>query len=226
MAELLPAALMISLIGYVESVSVAKVLAYRRRERISNNQELIALGMANVAASFSGSMPVAGGFSRSMVNFSAGARTQLAAIITAGLVALTALFFTPLFHFLPKAALAAIIIVAVSPLLDWHSAIKTWRYDRADGIALLASFLGVIAVDIEAGLVSGVAVGVGAFVWRNSRPHVAIVGRVPSTTATSTVTKWKPGRICCCCASTVACSLGTSVMSRIRWQLGYPHIQS
>lgn len=177
--DLLPSAVMISLIGYVGSVSVGKVLAQRRREKISNNQELIALGAANIAASFTGSMPVAGGLSRSMVNYSAGARTQLAGIITALLVALVALFFTALFYFLPKAALAAAIIVAVIPLLDWKAAVKAWRYDRADGVALLITFAGVVVIDFEAGLLAGVIVGVGAFLWRSSRPHIAIVGRVP-----------------------------------------------
>lgn len=179
--DLLPSAVMISLIGYVGSVSVAKVLAHRRREKIRNNQELIALGAANVAASFTGSMPVAGGLSRSMINNSAGAKTQLAAIVTALLVALVALFFTALFYFLPKAALAAAIIVAVIPLLDWKAAIKAWRYDYADGLALMVTFAGVVMVDIEAGLLAGVVVGVGAFLWRSSRPHIAIVGRVPGT---------------------------------------------
>lgn len=179
--ELLPAAMLIALIGYVESVSVAKVLAHRRRQKIRNNQELIALGAANVASAVTGSMPVAGGFSRSMVNYAAGARTQLAAIITAGLVAVAALFFMPLFYYLPRAALAAVIVVAVAPLLDWKAAVSAWRYDRADAAALLVTFLGVILVDIETGLLLGLAVSVGTFLWRSSRPHVAVVGRVPGT---------------------------------------------
>jgi SulP family sulfate permease len=177
--DLLPAALMISLIGYVESVSVAKVLAHRRREKIDTNKELWALGASNIAASFTGSMPVAGGFSRSMVNFSAGARTQLAAIITAVLVGVVAVFFTPLFFHLPKAALAGIIVVAVVPLIDWRTAIQAYRYDKADGAALLTTFVGVLVFDIEIGLLLGAAVAIGAFLWRSSRPHIAIVGRVP-----------------------------------------------
>lgn len=178
---LLPSAVMISLIGYVESVSVAKVLAYRRREKIDNKQELIALGAANLAAAFSGSMPVAGGFSRSMVNFSAGAVTQLAAVTTAILVGITTAFFTQWFFYLPKAALAAIIVVAVMPLLDWRTALKTFRYDRGDGATLLVTFLGVLLFDIEIGLIAGVSVAIGTFVWRSSRPHVAVVGRIPGT---------------------------------------------
>lgn len=178
---LLPSAFMISLIGYVESISVAKVLAHRRRQRIDNNQELLALGASNIVAAVSGAMPVAGGFSRSTVNFSAGAKTQLAAIITACLVALVALFFTPLFYHLPKAALGAIIVVAVWSLIDWQGFVKAYRYDKADALTLAAAFFGVLLFDIEIGLALGVAVGVGAFLWRSSRPHIAIVGRIPGT---------------------------------------------
>lgn len=179
--DLMPAALMISLIGYVESISVAKVLAVRRRQKLNNNQELIALGASNIAAAVTGGMPVAGGFSRSIVNFSAGARTQLAAIVTATLVTLVALFFTPFFYHLPKAALAAIIVVAVSYLLDWRGLVSAWRYDKADAMTLLVTFAGVLLFDVEVGLVLGVVVGIGVFLWRSSRPHTAIVGRIPGT---------------------------------------------
>jgi len=179
--ELLPAALMIALIGYVESVSVAKALAFRRRQKIDNNQELVALGAANMAAAVAGGMPVAGGFSRSMVNFSAGAKTQLAAIVTGLLVGLTALFFTPWFQDLPRAALAAIIVVAVSALIDWQMVVRTWRYDRADAAALLVTFGGVLAFDIEVGLLLGLAVSIGTFLGRSSRPHIAVIGRIRGT---------------------------------------------
>jgi sulfate permease, SulP family len=180
-AALLPAALMIALIGYVESFSVAKALAFRRRQKIGNDQELVALGAANLAAALVGGMPVAGGFSRSMVNFAAGARTQLAAIVTALLVGTTALFFTPLFYYLPQATLAAIILVAVAALIDWHMVLRTWRYDRADAVVLLSTFLGVLVLDIEIGLLIGLAASIGTFLWRASRPHIAIVGRIPGT---------------------------------------------
>ncbi|WP_220359411.1 SulP family inorganic anion transporter [Alkalilimnicola ehrlichii] len=116
-----------------------------------------------------------------MVNFAAGARTQLATIIAAVLVGVAALFFTPLFYYLPQATLAAIIVVAVAPLFDWQTALKTWRYDRADAAALLITFLGVLVVDIEIGLLLGLAVSIGIFLWRSSRPHIAIVGRIPGT---------------------------------------------
>lgn len=179
--DLLPAALVISLVGYVESVSVARVLAWRRRERVDPNQELIALGAANAGAAITGTMPVAGGFARSMVNFEAGARSQLAGVITALLVALAALLFTPVFRYLPLAVLAAVIIVAVIPLIDLHALKAAWRFDRADGVALGVTFLGVVLVDIELGLVFGLAVSLGVFLWRTGHPHAAVVGRVPGT---------------------------------------------
>ncbi|MCC5856586.1 MAG: sulfate permease [Ectothiorhodospiraceae bacterium] len=179
--ELLPAALVISLVGYVESVSVARVLAWRRRERVDPNQELIALGAANAGAALTGTMPVAGGFARSMVNFEAGARSQMAGVITALLVALAAVLFTPVFRYLPLAVLAAVIIVAVIPLIDLHALKAAWKFDRADGLALVVTFLGVILVDIELGLVFGLAVSLGVFLWRTGHPHAAAVGRVPGT---------------------------------------------
>jgi sulfate permease, SulP family len=179
--RLLPAAILIAVIGYVESVSVAKALAHRRRQKINNNQELVALGASNVAASFTGGMPVAGSFSRSSVNFTAGAQTQIAGIITTLWVALVAMHFTQWFYYLPKTALAAVIVVAVASLFDWRAFVNAYRFDRADGWTLLATFFGVLGLGIELGLLLGVAVAVAAFLWRSSRPHVVIVGRVPGT---------------------------------------------
>lgn len=176
--QLLPAAFFISLVGYVESVSIAKVLASRRRERVDPNQELIGLGAANAAAAFAGGMPVAGGFSRTMVNYGAGARTQLASIITAFLVAVVAIFFTPLLENVPKAALAAIIIIAVVKLIDLRGAIAVWRYDRIDGAVLAITAIGVLAIGIEAGLALGIAVSLTSFAWRGAYPHVAVIGRI------------------------------------------------
>ena len=179
--DLFPAAGLIALVGYVESVSIAKTLANRRRQTVDPNQELIALGGANLAAALSGGMPVAGGFSRTMVNDSAGARTQAAAILTALLVATVALFFTPALAQVPKAALAAIIIVAVFRLIDVHGALTAWRYDRHDGVVLLGTMLGVLTLGIEAGLTLGVALSLLLYVWRASRPHVAELGRLPGS---------------------------------------------
>lgn len=179
--DLAPSAALIALVGYVESVSVAKVLAARRRQKIDANRELVALGAGNLAASVAGAMPVAGGFSRSMVNFDAGARTQLASIVTAVLVGLVALLFTGWFHYLPQAVLAAIIVVAVAQLIDVDGARRIWRYDRADGLALAATFVAVLTLGIETGLVIGIGLSLALYLWCTSQPHMAVVGRVPGT---------------------------------------------
>ena len=178
---LLPSAALIALIAYVESISIAKALAFRRRERIDPDQELRALGVTNIAAACAGAMPVAGGFARSMVNFDAGARTQLAAIVTACWVALAALLFTGLLTDLPKAVLAAIIVVAVWQLVDFAGLRHTWRYDRGDGTAQGATLIGVLGFGIELGLLIGVGLALVLFLYRTSRPHIAVVGRIAGT---------------------------------------------
>lgn len=179
--SLLPSAILISLIGYVQSVSVGKAMAHRRRQRLEPNQELLALGVANAGAAFTGGMPVAGGFSRSMVNFDAGARTQLAGVVAAGLVAAAALVLTPLFTHLPRASLAAVIVVAVTSLLDWREALAVWRYDAGEFLALAATFLGVLGLGLEWGLLTGAGVALALELWRSGHPHFAVVGRVPGT---------------------------------------------
>lgn len=178
---LLPAALMIALISYVESISVAKALAFRRREKIDPDRELLALGLTNVAGACVGAMPVAGGFARSTVNFEAGARTQAAAIVTATWVALGAFLFTGLLSNLPKAVLAAIIVVAVFQLIDFSSLRRSWSYDRGDGVAQASTIAGVLLIGVEGGLLVGVALGAALFLYRTSRPHIAVVGRVAGT---------------------------------------------
>ncbi|MGB5098804.1 MAG: SulP family inorganic anion transporter, partial [Porticoccaceae bacterium] len=178
---LLPSATLMALIAYVGSISVAKALAFRRREKIDPDQELRALGVANIAAACAGAMPVAGGLSRSIVNFDAGARTQLAAIVTACWVALAALLFTGLLTDLPKAVLAAIIVVAVWQLVDFKGVRDTWRYDPGDGAAEGATLVGVLVFGIELGLLVGVGLALLLFLYRTSRPHIAVVGRIPGT---------------------------------------------
>ena len=179
--ELLPSAALIALIGYVESITVGKVLAARRRERIDPTRELVALGLANAGAALAGTMPAAGGFSRSVVNFDAGARTQVASLVTAALVAVVAAWFTAWFATLPRAVLAAIIVVAVVQLVHLREALSILRFDRADGATLGITFAGVLLLGIEPGLVAGIAASLLLYVWRTSRPHMAIVGRVPGT---------------------------------------------
>lgn len=175
---LLPTALTISFVGYMESVSVAKSLASKRRQKIDPDQELIALGTANLGAAFTGGYPVTGGFSRSVVNYSAGANTGLASIITGALIALTVLFLTPLFHYLPNAVLAAIILVAVGNLFDFKAMRHIWKYNRGDAAALIITFVGVLALGIEIGILVGAAVALLVYIWRTSKPHVAVVGRI------------------------------------------------
>ena len=179
--ELLPAALLISLVGFVESVSVAQTLAAKRRERIDPNQELVGLGTANIAAAISGGFPVTGGFSRSIVNFDAGARTPMAGVLTAVGIAITALFFTPLFHNLPHAVLAATIIIAVLSLVDLGSLKRTWRFSKQDFIAQAATMFGVLFMGVEIGIIMGVGLSLLLFLWRTSRPHMAVVGQMPGS---------------------------------------------
>ena len=178
---LLPSAFLIALIGFVESVSVAQTLAAKRRQSISPDQELIGLGMANLAAAFSSGYPVTGGFARSVVNFDAGAQTPAAGAFTAIGIGLASLFLTPLLFHLPIAVLAATIIVAVLSLADFGALRRTWKYSRSDFSALAAT-LGVTLLDgVETGIMAGVAVSVLLHLWASSRPHVAVIGQVPGT---------------------------------------------
>jgi SulP family sulfate permease len=178
---LLPDAAFITLIAYVESVAIAKVTANLRDEKIIPNQELIALGAANIVAAVSGGMPVAGGFSRTMVNFAAGARSQMAMLIAAAILGLAVIFFSPWFINIPKAALAAIILVSIFRLVRIKHIAHTWKYDRGDGIAELATFLAVLILGIEEGIVLGIILTIGSHLRKSSQPHIAVVGRIPET---------------------------------------------
>ena len=179
-ALLVPAAL-ISVIGFVESVSVAQTLAAKKRQRIDPDQELIGLGTANLGAAFTGGYPVTGGFARSVVNFDAGAETPAAGAFTAIGLAIAALALTPLIFFLPKATLAATIIVAVLSLVDFSILRKSWGYSKADFAAVLATILLTLAMGVEAGVSAGVILSIGLHLYKTSRPHVAEVGLVPGT---------------------------------------------
>lgn len=171
-------AVMIALIGFVESVSIAQSLAIKRGERINPDAELRGLGAANLASAFSGGFPVTGGFSRSVVNFAAGARSPLAGVIAAALMALVLLGLTGMFERLPLAVLAATIIVAVVGLIDIATFRHAWHYDRADAVAWLVTALGVLGLGVEAGVGLGLSMSIGTFLFRASRPHMAVVGRV------------------------------------------------
>ena len=174
-------ALLLSIIGFVESVSVAQTLAAKKRQRIDPDQELIGLGAANVAASFSGGYPVTGGFARSVVNFDAGAETPAAGAFTAVGIAIAALFLTPLLYSLPIATLAATIIVAVLSLVDLRTPLTIWRYSRTDFAAMAATIGVTLLLGVEPGVIAGVGLSLALYLWRSSRPHAAIVGRVPET---------------------------------------------
>ncbi len=179
--QLFVPALLISIIGFVESVSVAQTLAAKRRQRISPDQELIGLGASNIASAFSGGYPVTGGFARSVVNFDAGAQTPAAGAFTAVGIALASLFLTPLLFNLPIAVLAATIITAVLSLVDLKTPKQLWNYSKADFAAHMATIGITLLAGVEMGVIAGVSVGLLLYLWRASRPHAAIVGRVPET---------------------------------------------
>ncbi|RTE67043.1 sulfate permease [Amphritea opalescens] len=176
--QLLTPAILIALIGFLESVSVGTTLASRERERIEPNKELIALGMANLGAAFSGTYPVAGGFGRSMVNFASGARTTIASLIAAVMVAVTVSFLTPLFYYLPKAILGAVIIMAVLPLMDIRAFTDSWKFNKADALTMFITFIAVLTLGVEIGILCGIAISFLLFIYRSSQPHIAVVGRV------------------------------------------------
>jgi len=174
-------AMLLSIIGFVESVSVGQTLAAKRRQRIDPDQELIGLGAANISAAFSGGYPVTGGFARSVVNFDAGAETPAAGAFTAVGIALAALFLTPLLASLPIATLAATIIVAVLSLVDLKTPQTILRYSKMDFSAMAATIGVTLLAGVEPGVIAGVGLSLALFLWRSSRPHAAIVGRVPET---------------------------------------------
>ncbi|MDC0913570.1 sulfate permease [Paracoccaceae bacterium] len=180
-SNLIGAAVLISVIGFVESVSVAQTLAAKKRQRIDPDQELIGLGAANLGASFTGGFPVTGGFSRSVVNYDAGADTPAAGAYTAIGLAGASLFLTPLIFHLPKATLAATIIVAVLSLVDFSILKKTWRHSKADFAAVAATMSITLLMGVELGVTAGVVVSILIHLYKTSRPHMAIVGQVPNT---------------------------------------------
>ena len=174
-------ALLISVVGFVESVSVGQTLAAKRRQRIEPNRELVALGASNLGAALTGGFPVTGGFARSVVNFDAGAQTPAAGIFTAMGIFLAALLLTPALYFVPQATLAATIVVAVLSLVDLHTLRSTWAYSRRDFSAVIVTLLLTLAAGVEAGLVGGVALSLLLYLYKTSRPHIAEVGLVSGT---------------------------------------------
>lgn len=177
---LLPLAATIALVSFMESISVAKAIQARRKDyQVDANQELVALGSANVVGAFFRSFPVTGGFSRTAVNDQAGARTGMASLISAGVIVLTLLFLTPLFYYLPNAVLGAIIVVAVAGLFDFREAVHLWRVDRQDFVMLLVTFAGTLLLGVETGILTGVGLSLAAVVYQTTRPHYAVLGKIP-----------------------------------------------
>lgn len=178
-ATLVPLALTICLISFIESLAIAKTIEARHKSyRVIPNQELIALGLTKIGGAFFQSYPTTGSFTRSAVNDESGAKTGVSSIVSAILISLTLLFLTPLFFFLPKAILAAIIVVAVKGLVDYKEAIHLWHNDRRDFLTLLATFLITLTFGIQDGVLAGVLLSLAIMIYQNSRPHVAILGRL------------------------------------------------
>ena len=178
--SLLPIALAISFIGFMESIAVGKAIQVKHNNyKIVPNQELIALGLANIGGSLLQAFPVTGGFSRTAVNDQAGAKTGMAAIISAALIVLTLLFLTPLFYYLPQAILASVIMVAVFGLIDYKEAIRLWKYHRSDFWMLAVTFIGTLTLGIEEGVLIGVLLSLAMMIYQTTMPHIAVLGKIP-----------------------------------------------
>lgn len=189
--NLFPLALVIALVGFLESYSVAKALASRKREKVSADRELFGLGLADLGAAVSGGFPVTGGFSRSVVSQSAGVTTPLGSVFTAGLVAISVLFLADLFFYIPRAVLAAIILVAVVSLINLKLPFQLWKYSRPDALAWIITFSVVLLAGIETGILAGVCSTAVLLMWDISRPFVTKVGRVDGSEHFRNVDRFK-----------------------------------
>ncbi len=179
--QLLPGASMIAMVSFVESLSIAQATALQQRSQLNSNQELIALGVANISAGLSSAFPVTGSLSRTVVNADAGAKTPMAGVISSLFIVVVSLYFTGFFRDLPLTILAATIIVSIWKLVDFKPFIQTWRYSKADGLAMWITFFAVICLDISTGLVIGIVSTFMLMLWRISRPHIAQIGLVQGT---------------------------------------------
>ena len=174
-------ALAIALVSFMESIAVAKAIQAKHKDyKVIPNQELIALGLANLGGSLFQSYPTTGGFSRTAVNDQAGAKTGMASIFSAILIILTLLFLTPIFYYLPKAILASIIMVAVFGLIDLKEPWHLWKTHRSDFWMLIATFVGTLTLGIEIGIGLGVILSLAMIIFETTRPHMAILGKVPN----------------------------------------------
>lgn len=178
---LLMPSLLVAFIIFLSSQSAAQSLAHRRGERIVSNRELLGLGAANLASALSGGFAVTGSISRSAVNYAAGANTPLAGIVSAALIVVVLLVPTTWIAFLPLPALAATIILAVLGMIDLATLRDAWKHDRSDAAALLTTTAGVLLLGVEEGVVLGVVLSLATVIWRASRPHIAVIGRIPGS---------------------------------------------
>ncbi|KAF1026328.1 MAG: putative sulfate transporter [Acinetobacter bereziniae] len=179
--QLLPGAAMITMVSFVESISIAQTTAFQQRSELNSNQELIALGLANFSAGVTSAFPVTGSLSRTVVNADAGAKTPMAGVLSSIFIVFVSLYFTGLFKELPLAILAATIMVSIWKLVDFKPFVETWRYSKADGLAMWVTFFGVLCIDISTGLIIGVISTFILLLWRISRPHIAVIGLVEGT---------------------------------------------
>lgn len=179
--QLLPGAAMIAMVSFVESISIAQATALQHRRELNSNQELVALGLANISAGLTASFPVTGSLSRTMVNADAGAKSPLSGFISSIFIVIVSLYFTGLFYSLPLVVLAATIIVSIWKLVDFKPFIETWHYSKADGIAMWITFFAVIFIDISVGLIIGIMTTFILLLWRISRPHIAVIGQIEGT---------------------------------------------
>ncbi|WP_460753275.1 SulP family inorganic anion transporter [Marinomonas epiphytica] len=179
--QLLPSAILISIVGFIGSVSVAQSFAAKRRQDINPNQELVGLGLANLGSALSGAFPVTGGFSRTVLNTDCGAKSPMTGILSALFILLTLLYLTPLFYYLPTAILAAIISISMMQLVSVEDLKLLWRFSKKEAYLLIITFCVVMIEGMETGLICGVILSVLFFLWHTSHPHIAIVGRLPGT---------------------------------------------
>ncbi len=192
---LLQPALLIGFMIFLLGMSAAQTLALKRQEKLQSNMELVGLGVANIGSALTGGLPVTGSLSRSGVNFAAGANTPLASIITGVLLALALVAPTGWLALLPLPALAATIIVAVLGMLELDTLRTAWRYDRGDALALLATAGGVIALGVDVGVILGVLLSLGTLIWRASRPHIAVLGRIAGTEHFRNIERYPAGTV-------------------------------
>ncbi len=179
--QLLPGATMIAMVSFVESLSIAQATAIKQRSNLNSNQELIALGAANLSAGISYGFPVTGSLSRTVINADAGAKTPMAGILSSLFIVAVSLYFTGFFTNLPLTVLAATIIVSIWKLVDFQAFKETWNYSKADGLAMWITFFAVLFIDISTGLIIGIVSTFILLLWRVSRPHIAVIGLVEGT---------------------------------------------